>query len=270
MTSDLDEVIRQAFLNTHEGYSTDRVIVDDALNPQFVAEVQRLKPGISALEANWHLLDMRKNNRLGRVATKRSNYRHEDYQIGSQIAARLMEDKYNVTTDRVFCDPFRRREFDGIAQNIRPTTSTLRLRLGALCLRKLKQLKPEQFKRLVAGVHYTTFEASELLKNPRSLPAEPGVYAIRDHSGYLYIGEAQNLSHRIAQHLDHSDRKALARYFWSDGLENVAIDAYTFNVPEAKRAQWRRAYEAELIRSRNPRFNIQSAPNRNEGAFDKQ
>jgi predicted GIY-YIG superfamily endonuclease len=80
---------------------------------------------------------------------------------------------------------------------------------------------------------------------------------LRDESGYLYIGEARSLRTRVAKHLDHSDRKTLAHYLWEKGERDIVIELHAFKPDSgAKRQAARRAYESELIASRNPRFNL--------------
>jgi excinuclease UvrABC nuclease subunit len=89
------------------------------------------------------------------------------------------------------------------------------------------------------------------------IPRKPGVYLFRDKSGYLYIGEAGSLRTRVSKHLDHSDRKALAHYFWHEGITDVVVELHVFDPDSAaKKSGARRAYESNLIDKRNPRFNI--------------
>jgi len=64
-----------------------------------------------------------------------------------------------------------------------------------------------------------TFRAIELLETQLAVPDSPGIYVLRSEAGCLYIGEAENLRRRLAKHLDHSDRKLLARYFWEYGFD---------------------------------------------------
>jgi len=90
--------------------------------------------------------------------------------------------------------------------------------------------------------------------------AGPGVYLFFDRSGYLYVGEAANLRSRIRKHLDHSDRKALAHYLWSNGVDNLRVELHAFDPQsDGRLTASRRAYEVSLIQSRKPRFNLRLA-----------
>jgi predicted GIY-YIG superfamily endonuclease len=83
------------------------------------------------------------------------------------------------------------------------------------------------------------------------------IYIFRDASGYLYIGESENLRARVTKHLDHSDRKSLARYLWQEGVGGVTVELHAFDPDSnARNKEMRRAYESELIHSRQPRLNI--------------
>jgi excinuclease UvrABC nuclease subunit len=108
------------------------------------------------------------------------------------------------------------------------------------------------------GLAVSTFAAADLCRDPDLIPRQPGVYFFRDRTGYLYIGEADNLRLRVAKHLDHSDRKALARYLWDHGIDGLAVELHAFApTSDGRRKGHRRVYESEMIASRHPRFNIQ-------------
>ena len=170
-----------------------------------------------------------------------------------------MEDKYKSNTDRVLCNPALRNEFDRVAQSIAPEVSPYLLRKAALKLRKARKLRPERTKRIVDwGLQVLSFTAEELCRNLTLIPRQPGVYFFRDRTGYLYIGEADNLYKRVPKHLDHSDRKALAHYLWEHGMTDLSVELHVFSsISDGRRTGHRRVYESEMIASRSPRFNIQ-------------
>jgi predicted GIY-YIG superfamily endonuclease len=259
-SSSLRDVVRTAFFETHHGHSPDDVVIDDNLNSAFIAACLGQLPAAEPGELNWTLLNLRKQPPgLGNVTTVKRRDDHRDYVHAAEIAARHMEDKYRLTIDRALCDPAMRREFDGIARSISPDVETYLLRKAALKLRKTRQLKPELIKRLTDwGKKVTRYKVAELLKDLNLMPRLPGVYVFLDRSGYLYIGEAGNLRGRIEKHLDHSDRKAVARYLWDNGVDELEVEMHAFEKDsDGNKATCRKAYEAELIRSRAPRFNVQ-------------
>lgn len=252
------DVVEAAFRDVHEGRSSDDVIIDDELNKRFLETCHRRLPKISPSELNWALINLRKASGLGAVTTKRRLLRHGDYLHAAEVAARILEDKYGLNTDRILCSPSKRREFDQVAVGIAPDVSPYCLRKAALSLRKRRKLKPELIKRVAEWkTRVKTYPAQELVDEPEKIPRDPGVYIFRDKEGFLYIGEAGNLRLRVTQHLDHSDRKALARYLWGNGVEYLTVDLHIFDPHSAaKKVEARRAYESDLIASRRPKFNL--------------
>ena len=255
----LREVVREAFLTARDGWSTDEVLLNDALNRRFLDECRKRLPEADPTHCNWALLNLRKSGALRGVrTTKRRHDRHDDYWHAAEIAARFLQDKYELSIDRVLCCPQLREEFDRVARSVAPDVEPYRLRKAALGLRKARRLRPELVVRIADwDRRVLTFPAEQVVKNPDLVPEAPGVYIFRDRTGYLYIGESSDLRRRVAKHLDHSDRKSLARYLWKNGLAGVTVEVHAFDpTSKAKERLVRRAYESELIRSRKPRFNI--------------
>jgi len=256
----LRDVVKKCFFSTHAGHSTDDVVIDDDLNAAFIAACLRELPLASPFNLNWQLFNLRKKAPgIGKVTTVKRRDNHDDYIHASEIAARHMEDQHDLTIDQVLCDPTTRHEFDSIAQSIAPGVSTYLLRKAALKLRKNHQLKPELIKRVADwGRTIVTYPAKQLQERPDLIPRLPGIYIFRDSTGYLYIGEAGDLRGRVEQHLDHSDRKAVARYLWEKGYSDLSVEIHTFRKDsDGNKATCRKAYEADFIRSREPRLNIQ-------------
>ncbi len=254
----IQDVVREAFLAVHQGRSTDDVLIDDELNRRFIAMCQR-QIAASECELNWKLINLRKAGSLGRVTTVKPRADHDDYIHAAEFSARHVEDKYSLTVDRILCNPHHRREFDREAQRLAPDVSPYLLRKAALSLRKAGKLQPEYVKRVSDwGRKMDRFDALDLRNHPDKLPSAPGVYLFCDSTGYLYIGEAQNLRKRVSKHLDHSDRKALAWYLWEKGVEGLIVEVHWFDVKSNGRLKAHRcAYETDLIQKRRPKFNIQ-------------
>jgi predicted GIY-YIG superfamily endonuclease len=261
-TKSLKEVVKSVFLTVSGGRSTDDLVIDDELNKLFTDACRQLAPAASPFDCNWTLFKLRKASGLGPVVTLRRKEQHGDYIHAAEIAARRMEDEYRLTIDRVFCHPEYRLQFDCIAAAIAPGISPYSLRKAAFRLRKGRRLKPELIKRVAYWDRIVfSYPAEQLIEKPDLLPGRPGVYIFSDRSGYLYIGEADNLRVRVSKHLDHSDRRALAHYFWEMGIKNLIAELHAFDAASDGRIKsCRRAYEADLIQNRRPRFNIQGSP----------
>lgn len=179
----------------------------------------------------------------------------------AEIAARFIEDTHGANTDHMLADPALRRAFDTEARAVLGDdfpVSNYQLRKAALQLRKSRRLQPELTARIADwNRRVQTHPAADLTADPQKIPTAPGIYIFRDATGYLYIGEAKNLRTRLAQHLGDSDRAALAGYLRQQDIDSVTIELHIFDpTSNARLVAHRRAYESELIASRQPRFNI--------------
>lgn len=258
--TDLVAAVRQAFFDSHDGWSTDEVLLQDVLNARFLQRCRELEPEAAPAQCNWTLLNLRKAGELGPVVTRRRRDRHDTYQHAAEIAARLMFDREQLTIDRVVCHPKHRETFDSIARQIAPDVPTYLMRKAAMGLRKARQLRPELVLRVADwGKTVHTISAEKILADATIVPAVPGIYIFRDRTGYLYIGQSKNLRTRVTKHLDRSDRQSLAHYLQTNRKSHdITVELHAFEPDSPARNQMvRRAYESELIRSRKPRFNIQ-------------
>lgn len=256
---EVKDVARLAYVAVYDGWSTDEVLLQDKLNEQYLAECRKRMPDIREFDFNWTLLNLRKAGALKDVrSTKRRRDTHDAYLHAAEIAARFLEDRYKVNTDRVICEPELRAEYDEVARKIAPDAEPYLLRKASFTLRKSRRLQPELVLRVADWKKTVVAHAASLIADkPELIPNGPGVYIFRDGSGYLYIGESSKLRERLKSHLDDSDRQSLASYLKAEGIESVTVEVHAFDPASPARLKpQRRAYESELIRSRKPRFNL--------------
>ena len=261
-TDQLKRVVANAFVKTHQGFSSDEVILQSDLNNAFINACQEQLPGTDAAEFNWTLINLRKAGKLPANTSRRAKMKPADASpeakhVG-EICARVIMDRHGVSIDRVMTDPKLVDDFNASAKKMSVDVNLYQARKAAFRLRKTRKLKPELITRIADwGRKVTEYQADELAKKTDALPESPGIYLFRDISGYLYIGEAVNLRKRLTQHLDESDRKALGSYLERQGFKGVIVEVHTFaKDSRIKEIGVRRAYESELIRSREPRFNV--------------
>lgn len=136
---------------------------------------------------------------------------------------------------------------------IAPGFSPLQYRWAALNLRKAKKLSPEILGRVIQSETVLSFHVDGL--SHETIPTNQGLYVFYDPPQTLYVGETTNLRGRLKKHLDHSDNRGLARWLWEHGTATALLEIHV--LPGKTPTAHRRALEAELIRSRNPLFNVQ-------------
>lgn len=259
LNDSIKSIARQVFKKMHDGYSSDEVVLQDELQSRFIRECQKLAADVTALQFNWALLNLRKQGQLKEFeTTQRKQVDMESVRFLAEVVARSVQDDSRLSIDRVMCEPTLRKKFNDQAAKIDATTDLYAVRKAAFQLRKTRRLKPELITRIADwGRRVSIFTADELKSDLGQIPVSPGIYIFSDRTGYLYVGESNNLRHRLASHLDDSDGKSLAKYLAENGLENVTVEIHTFEKgSRMDELAVRRAYESELIRSRNPKLNI--------------
>ncbi len=247
--------IAAAFDAACDKYSADRVVADPELNQRFVQACRKHGLNEPVGELNRLLLNLRKQGYLaGRPRAKRTRFRNEDeYRFAAEMAARHLERRDGVSLDQIICDPGIAQEFDKLAESISPGFSSLQYRWAALNLRKASRFRPEILSRVAAPVEVTVFRCDRI--DITRLPKAQGLYLFCTSDEALYVGETQDLHQRIRKHLDHSDNRGLARWLWEHGPESVVLEIQVLEGSTTTRI--RRALETELIRSRQPLFNVQ-------------
>jgi hypothetical protein len=269
-----DEAIMAALGTAGDGYSVDEIVIDDQRRERFLAAIN---PAWQAMGDDWQrdtllrLMSLRKAGKIDVKATKRGRAAAPELAHVAEIAARSVLDRHPVSTDTLLCDPRLRDQLQAAAIAIvqQPEASELpatqppdaySIRKHLLRLRKTRHLRPELVQR-VADWDRTieSFTVEELVAalGAGKISTGAGVYLFYDPTGYLYIGEAANLRTRLLQHTSQSDRMTLDQYLRSGSKAMITVELHTFGERSpANGLAIRRAYESELIRTRQPRFNI--------------
>lgn len=247
-----------------DGFSSDELLIRDDLRNKFLyilaAEAGEPLDSQAERAALLRLLQLRKSGKLPGRATRRGKPVDETALPIAEIAARVVTERNRISSDVMLADPTFRDELQREAELIRPDVDAYAVRKAVLSLRKKRALKPElvlqvaDWDRVVETLSLA--ELKERLNND-SIAKQPGVYLFRTPAGYLYIGEARDLAARLSEHTGGSDRKSLAEYLAGDGGQDVSVELHIFPADSpAKKVTVRRAYESELIRSRDPKFNV--------------
>lgn len=237
-----------------DGYSADRVVADPELNDSLIVECRQRGLQDSVADLNRALLNLRKKGRLaGRPRAKRTLFPGEDdYRIAAEIAVRFIERRDEVSLDTIICDPDIVAEFDEIAARIVPGYSRLQYRWAALSLRKSSRLEPELVGRIAAPDDVINIPVNEIIAD--DLPASQGVHLFIAADQLLYVGESENIKTRLKRHLEHSDNTGLARWIWEFRTDSLHVEMQILKDKTESRV--RKALELELIRSRDPIFNV--------------
>ena len=114
------ETVRDSFLAVRGDRSPDAVIADLELNERFLGECRVRGLSESPAALNQCLLNLRKGGDLkGLKSTRVRLSDQENYRFASEIAARFLERRDQITLDQIVCDPAKAAEFDAIAADMR-------------------------------------------------------------------------------------------------------------------------------------------------------
>ena len=250
--------LQNAFASRHDGWSLDEVMLSDTLRKSVIDEVRKTLAEADEKQIWEELVRLRKSGKLEAKTTQRENTEYGDSIVAAEIAARRMQDEHSVTFDQILMDPKFLKQYDEIAHAIDDRSEVYTLRKAALRLRKSRQLKPELVLRVTDWKRdLITMSLDEARKSIETLPKRPGVYIFRDETGFLYIGQSNNLRERLTKHLEESDRLNLANYLSKSAASKMMLELHVFREGSpAEKTVVREAYESELIRSRKPRLNL--------------
>lgn len=274
----LEKLVAASFASTCLGWSSDEVLLQDVMRQRFVDECLKFSsrpemadlPELVGLQGKAiseevfcrALLHVRKRGgklprATRRASTKWKGTERERLNAAAEIAARRLFDELGLDTDSILVDPAARKKFDSYAKRIGNEFPAYDLRKAALRLRKQVELEPELLTRVTDWKRsFLDFQVDKVEQHFDEIPTDPGIYLFIDATGYLYIGQANNLRSRLEEHLRGSDRKALAEYLDSTDRAKVLLELHVFQKDSPGRElRVRRAYESELIRTRQPRLN---------------
>lgn len=246
-------LILQAFLEVRDGYSADRVIADPDMNRGFLRRCRELGLSGTDFELNWKLFNARKDKLLTNIPkTKRytvSSERRDKFEYASEIAVRYVQQTNQlVSLDKIICEPELARAFDEAARRLAPGFSSLEYRWVALGLRKARRLPPA-----TTDVQYPEFNLLGRAAAIRlsEIPKSEGIYLFRSDADVIFIGETQDLRHRIERHFESSASHGLPEWLYG-GPEPIQLGIRP--LPGVNQTT-RKAMELNAIRTLKPRFN---------------
>lgn len=228
-----DELVVEAFRQSSDGWSVDRVLLDPVLSDRFVAACRQVGLTASPRELRKYLLQLRFVGTLSseglqpHEATLIPDRVLQRYRYASEIAWRMTADRYPAwTLDDLVIDPDILQQFDSFAAQVAPHGDALTLRWGALKLRQFATAVIAQ-----AGLPMDVDHSANPFENRSALPHDEldwpaddpagGIYRIETASGeILYVGESLDLAMRMRDHFDNP----VSRDFWStlaDGPPHV-------------------------------------------------
>lgn len=257
-----DATIVEAFKTAHDGWSVDELLIQDALRANFLNAFRSssdLEPAaVQDKQLLERLIQLRKAGKLPVKSTQRNHSESSTWLPVAEIASRQMMDRFRANVDQWLVAPTLLDKFDAAVQTIAPESKPEEVRRAALRLRKSRRLKPELMARVVDWKRdIISMSVEQAAAKLNELPQNAGIYIFSDKTGFLYIGQSNNLRTRLTKHLDQSDRKSLFEYLRANSQDQITLELHVFAKDSpANDTAAREAYESDLIRTRKPRFNV--------------
>lgn len=220
--------IAQAYLETREGYSVDRVIADPDMNRTFLHRCRELGVIGTDYGLNWKLMYARKNRYLSSMPKTRRYTANQidDFEFSSEIA--LVHVKHQaegqqrvITLDKILCDPELARSFDEIAEKLAPGFSPLDYRWAALRVRKAAGRSFRQAQK--APLPEFDFLGPTKSIRPSRISTEQGIYFFRCEEDSLFVSHTDNLRNRIERHFDSSDGRGVPDWLYDSGSRSIHL-----------------------------------------------
>lgn len=193
LTKKYEKAVTRAFLQVRQGFSSDRVLADPALDAEFIKSCRDFGLEDSEFHLNLALIGLRKHNKL-KAKSKRSIVPEQwRYAVASEIAARMMFYQYGASVDTTLAHPKLVDEFDELASAITPGYTSFEYRWAALNTRKKganAKLKP----RVIDGLDWSRKIRFDAWAN---VPVDEGVYTLFEESTCLYIAGTENIHESI-------------------------------------------------------------------------
>ena len=241
--------IIEAFRQTHDGFSADRVVADPELNHSFVDVCERL--GLVGDPYTWNrlLFRLRKGGKLKQIPTlHQTNFSWDEsdqYMFASEIAwQQLVASQEASSLDDILCDPILAAKFDEVAERLAPGHAQLKYRWAALKLRKEATDARGRASVLTAPTRFGKMEPLESI-DVNELPAGPGLYLLSESTRRkLYAGETQDLRSRLSLDQKQCDE-------WLNLSDKVLVQFISMDHTGAGRLSW----QSCLVKKHKPRLN---------------
>jgi len=246
--------IIQAFGEVRDGYSVDRVIADPQLDRRFLRRCRELGLSGTDYDLNWALMNERKRGNLSLLPkTKRYTIREiDEIEYASELAVKFLQAEKRVSLDQIICDPDLAEEFDERAAMLSPGFNSLQYRWAALGVRKArrKSSKADLAKDLPELESLGRLTSLRLEK----VPAMGGLYLFSSENDRVFLGQTDNLRHRVERHMEFSASRGLPDWLWNTKKNPLEISLA--GLPSVSRKN-RRELEVLLVKQWQPLLNIQ-------------
>ena len=244
----------QAFGEVRNGCSVDRVIADPQMNRKFLRRCRELGLSGTDYDINWALMNERKRGNLSHLPkTIRYTVKEiDEFEYASELAVRFIQEEKDVSLDRIICDPELAEEFDEYAYKLSPGFEPLQYRWAALGLRKAGRLGKKVENVVQDLPELEPLGKVDSLRLDR-VTKKGGLYLFSSEYERVFLGQTDNLRHRIEKHMEVSYSHGLPDWLWNTKKKPLSISVA--ELPSTTRSI-RQKLEVVLVRQWQPFLNL--------------
>jgi hypothetical protein len=265
-TYEEDAVVVRAFEDIRDGAPIDELLWNKDLAAAFISRCRQL--GLDAPGSYFikRLINTRKNSSRYREhgieirpATKKEIHPRivSDYAHVIEFALVKLRYRYGSSIDDILMDLSLGEKFEALAHQIAPALTSRDLRLGALYIRKNREMKKKDLERMnaldLAVIEGAWNGAVSLSKvRPDDTPVSPGLIELKEQDRYLYISHNRNMRSAVRQLGIGCAFEFMASSFWKPKLETITL---CFATGQKVAGVSIETWERKLIHDLNPVFN---------------
>ena len=271
---DYAQIVREAYLEVYDGFSTDRVVADPDQNCLFVQACWKRGAQASQADLNRLLLNARKAKKIGKVEGVKpyrvAREQLDKYLFASEISWRLLQDIENykngrrIALDDVLCDPKLGKSFVSIASSITPGYKPVDYRWAALTVRKAFNRRASKATKPVQPVFDTLGLRDQI--RPSRLPIDPGFFWLKSGDFDFYIGHTSSVRKQIELLIDTGFEEKLAEV-QSDSLFEPEPFIFSIASFSGHSASKRDPVKRMLVEEFKPRMNVERFKKRKKASL---
>jgi len=259
---DYSGIVREAYLEVFDGYSTDRVVADPDRSCLFVQACWKRGAQASQSFLNRQLLNARKANKIGKIdgvkAYRVPRSQMDNYLFASEVGLRLVQDiEYvksgrRVSLDDILCDPKLGKAFVDATSSISPGFKPVDYRWAALSVRKAFNRKSAKNLE-IKGPDFTQLGTRDRIL-PSKLPKGSGFFWLACDDLSFYIGHSESIRRQIEMLVESNFEDRLAEY-QEESLFAPTPVSFSIARYEGYSASARDPVKSLLIEEYSPRMN---------------
>ncbi len=267
LNSRYDAEIAEAFKDVSERkmgprqiLGRDRLLADPELASDFIRTARRL--GIDAPPA----LIKRRLLRLGKIggrlpkATERTSTTSIDDRNAFAIEYGVIRiaHLYGATVDDILCEDSLGKEYQKIVEAIAPGYPALIYRLGALYLRKTRNLKKDKRDEIsnlnpsAIQKFWVDLGSVNRVKENSLSEIGPCILDLDEPGRSLYVAKTDSAARLAPSFLDQRLWDSIGNHFWHPNMDHIRMRA----LPQARLTERLASWELRLIQHLEPVFNI--------------